>query len=85
MTHEIQLRSLFFFQMKPRPRARFLCYSKDFDTYSIQTFFFFFASRGAPADCAVLAENKLQMRFGFLRNAAGIPHWSHQDGKFEPV
>lgn len=53
--------------MKPRPRARFLCYSRDFDTYSIQILFFFlfFASRGAPVDCAVLAENKLRVLLVF--------------------
>lgn len=28
--------------------------------------------------------NKLRMLLVFLRNAAGIPHRSHQDGKFEP-
>lgn len=64
MTHARQHRSLFFFQMRLRPGARFLCYSRDFDTYSIQILFFS-ASRGAPGLCC-FGRNKLRMLLVFL-------------------
>lgn len=31
----------------------------------------------------LLWQKRAPNAFGFLRNAAGIPHWSHQDGGFD--
>lgn len=50
--------------MKLRPGARFLCYSRDFDTYSIQILVFF-SSRGAPGLCC-FGRNELRMLLVFL-------------------
>lgn len=53
-----------FFQMKLRPRARFSCYSRHFDTYSSQPLFFFLPLVAGPGLCC-FGTNQLRMLLVF--------------------